>query len=176
MGFKARRGRPSLNLPKKDLGTEELRKKKMAGITGESLDLCQEYNLISTDQHWAGIHFRWLYTVRFGAFVIRRPELIEETGGGIVTREEEWREKREGEYKQAIDLLAKYKAKEVVMDICIFNKSPKFLNHYRQWRQTMENKTNIGNFYSEELSLFQDGLGELVSLWYPRTTKKRLSG
>src|SRR4030067_3584155 len=71
MRFNTKRGHPLLNHQEKDAGTDELRQKRAKCLTMEPLDLYFKQGLISSDQHWAGIHLRWLYTIRFGSASIR---------------------------------------------------------------------------------------------------------
>ena len=69
--FPRRRGRPKSVHHGIDRGTPELAQKRLRGETTETLDLCLERGLITPQQHWCGIHLRWLYTLRYGAPGVR---------------------------------------------------------------------------------------------------------
>lgn len=173
MRFKNKKGRPALNRPKNDAGTAELRQKRAFGITAEPLDLCLQYNLISNEQHWAGIHLRWLYTIRFGSSSVQSVNLSDTRS--ISTRENDltWQENREVEYKEAIENLTKNNSKQIVMDICIFDKKPMFLKFISDFYNNLsEEKVKNMQHYSKDIITFKEGLNSLVRLWCNGVLKK----
>jgi hypothetical protein len=126
--FPRRRGRPRIIRAEKDRGTPELIQKKCMGETSEVLDLCFERRLITPEQHWCGIHLRWLYTLRYGIPTIRA---IDPTHmGGLETKanDQQWRIQREKEYSDAITCLNKTGHASLLMSICIYNERPPLMN------------------------------------------------
>lgn len=123
MPFTSKRGRPALKRPEKDKGTPELIAKRRQGLTDEPLDYLLKQNLITSDQHWAGIHFRWLYTIVFGIPNISVKYLNEVGFADTTQRSEEWRRRREKEYGKISEILVKNGCKNVLIDLCIHSKS-----------------------------------------------------
>jgi len=137
MAFTTRRGRPrAAPASTSDTGTDELRAKRSLGITTEPIDLCLARKLITPAQHWCGLHWRWLYTLRYGA-----PSLIaryHDEGSASVPGDtnDDWRIKREREYHAARGVLQTHRRYDGVMRLAIFNELPPFLNprlHERAW-------------------------------------------
>jgi len=123
----AKRGRPKSFHKGSDTGTPELVMKRLLGETTETLDLLQERGIISKQQHWCGIHLRWLYSLRFGAPSVRTLNPTE-TGGIEITRDDpQWREAREAEYQEAIRSLGNGSRTRVLISLCIHNERPRFL-------------------------------------------------
>jgi hypothetical protein len=165
--FPRKRGRPK-SIPRgTDYGTPELSLKRLRGETAETLDLCLERALITREQHWCGIHLRWLYTLRHGAPSVRA---IDPTHlGGIEPKPEdpEWRGAREKEYHEAIKKLADKGNVPLLMNLCVYNERPKFLN----LRQPAPGKR-----LTETETMLRDlraGLDILAKLWgkTPRSKK-----
>jgi hypothetical protein len=125
--FPSRRGRPRSNRQTHDTGTPELVMKRLKGETAEALDLCMERDIISREQHWCGIHLRWLYTLRFGAPGIRAIDPTHIGGIEIKPDDPEWRSAREAEYHDAIEKLNNSGRSILVTNICIYNERPQFL-------------------------------------------------
>jgi len=122
-----RRGRPRAAKIKKDFGTPELQQKRKVGQTIEVLDWCLNQRIINSNQHWAGMHFRWLYTLKFGAPTVKSSAgfcVGDEVSACVATYDEEgdiWRQQREVEYSRAVMLLEKVGYKRDIFNICIFN-------------------------------------------------------
>ena len=127
--FPRRRGRPKSAHLNNDTGTPELVMKRLLGETAEALDLCLEREIITRQQHWCGIHLRWLYTLRYGAPGVRA---VDQTHmGGIESPrpdDPEWRTAREQEYHDAMLQLSRRGLAQIVTGLCIFNERPKFLS------------------------------------------------
>lgn len=129
MAFSTSRGRPRINQAATDIGTPELRLKHALGLTAEPIDLCIARALITTEQHWCGLHLRWLYTLRYGAPVLTTR--YADKAESPITQDEaqQWRELREMEYHESIALLKQRQRFECVMRVCVFNELPAFLSH-----------------------------------------------
>lgn len=139
MAFSTRRGRPRTPPREQtDPGTPELRLKHALGVTAEPIDLCFARQLINADQHWSGLHLRWLYTLRYGAPNLTTRYTDTECGPASDNNADEWRIAREAEYHTAITLLHAHQRYESVMRLCVFNESPVFLNPHlreRAWQE-----------------------------------------
>jgi hypothetical protein len=127
LSFPKRRGRPKRPTIGRDLGTPELIQKRHMGETMEALDLCLERQLITSRQHWCGIHLRWLYTLRHGAPSVRAIDPTHIGGYDIKIDDPLWRTAREMEYHEAINLLAQRGYAMILMNLCIYNERPVFL-------------------------------------------------
>lgn len=154
-----RRGRPKTNRPSVDTGTPELVMKKLMGKTAETLDLCLERGIISPEQHWCGIHFRWLYTLRHGAPGVRA---IDPTHlGGIENKltDPEWRQDREREYLEASAILHQSHYAMYITSICVFNERLAFLDYHTPVSDVKARATE------QAINDLRAGLEILVSLW-----------
>jgi hypothetical protein len=153
MGFSRKRGRPKTKNKNKDYGTAELRMKRKLGITAEPLDLCLKKQLITEEEHEAGIRLRWLYTLRFGSPNISAYQHDPIGTTKIRNDNEEWLKERNNEYENSIIELTKNNAKRVVMNICIFNQRCGFLLPYYE---------NISDFEVKKREMqfarFKDGM------------------
>lgn len=118
-----RRGRPRQNRITRDTGTPELVMKRLRGETAESLDLYLERGVISAEQHWCGIHLRWLYTLRFGAPGVRATDPTHLGGMEVKADDPTWRALREAEYNEAIGLLGR-RCKHVLLNVSVYNERP----------------------------------------------------
>lgn len=129
MSFTTRRGRPAKPKLMRDNGTPELQAKRTLGLTGEAIDLCLERRLITREQHWAGLHYRWLYTVRYGAPSLSSHwwQLSGESHASSRADNGTWRIEREREYSEARTLLMQAGTYESVMQIAVYNDLPCFL-------------------------------------------------
>ena len=160
LSFPRRRGRPrSTNSKGNDTGTPELVMKRLMGETIEVLDLCLERRIITSQQHWCGIHLRWLYTLRHGAPGVRALDPTHLGGCEIKTDDPLWRTARELEYHEAITLLAQSGHALIIMNLCIFNERPVFLN---------ARPTQISACKSRQRAILSvtDGLDRLVRHWH----------
>lgn len=120
MGFSSKRGRPKQVRPIKDLGTKELQKKREQNVTIEPLDLFLQKSLITENQHWAGMHLRWLFTIKMGAPNISasRVDLFE--GRDLRQREEAWQVQRQAEYDTAVKVLHNCRAFSAVLNLAVY--------------------------------------------------------
>lgn len=156
----ARRGRPRVYREERDCGTPELQFKRAHGATAEALDLCLEKGLITQAQHWCGIHLRWLYTLRYGAPGLRAVDLLHVDGLDIEGDDPDWRQAREAEYNDALLHIRAHGAASALINICVHNERPLFLQ-------------KISSRSEKELAKFRDGLDVLVSHWNRREKKAR---
>ncbi len=157
--FPGKRGRPKSARKGLDNGTPELVRKRQAGETTEALDLCFERKLISREQHWCGIHLRWLYTLRHGAPGVRALDPTHLGGIELTPEAPEWRYAREKEYNEAMYLLSQSGHALVVMNICVHNERPRFLSIHQ--KVTRARADDI----ERTLRMLCDGLDVLVKHW-----------
>ena len=148
MGFSAKRGRPKTKLVGRipDLGTEQLQAKRRQNATIEPLDLLLQKSLISNEQHSAGIHLRWLYTLKMGAPNISASNLDEFSSRELRNEDDNWRESREIEYNLAVEILQNSGSFKSVMDVSVFG---------------------VQRFplQSTDLAKIRDGLSLLCKIW-----------
>jgi hypothetical protein len=120
-----RRGRPrKTESSGRDCGTPELAAKKRTGENAEAIDMLLQRDWISMQQHWCGIHLRWLYTLRFGAPGVRAVDPAHMGGTEIQNTDPQWRAEREQEYLHAMHALVAKGADRVVKTVCIYNELP----------------------------------------------------
>lgn len=132
MAFAIKRGRPRLPpRAEKDLGTPELQLKRALDITEEPLDLCLQRGIITPGQHRAGLHLRWLYTLRYGAPVLTTQYEAIASSQKTTTSDDAWRLFREHEYHEATHLLKHHRLYEPVMRICIYHHAPASLDRMK---------------------------------------------
>jgi hypothetical protein len=123
MAFSTRRGRPRKDpvIEKNDLGTPELRQKRQLSLTTEAIDLLLQKDIITHDQHWCALHFRWLYTLRYGAPSVQSLDPARVNGIMHLRIYTEWQEEREDEWKRALEVLNRYHCLRAVSDCAIYN-------------------------------------------------------
>ena len=166
MAFSTRRGRPPrARLDDTDSGTPELQFKRALGVTREPLDLCFDRKLISTDQHWCGLHLRWLYTLRYGAPVLTTRYADKDTQCRVDEDKAEWRALREKEYHSAVIELQRAGHYEPIMRLCVFNETPAFLS------ATLRNRAWAEPTLADALNrchhTILQGLDILMAQWRP---------
>ena len=128
MAFSSRRGRPRQTARERtDPGTPELRLKHSLGLTSEPIDRCLEKGIINAAQHRSGLHYRWLYTLRYGApCLTTRYEQANHLKSDDT--DTQWRSEREQEYLHARQLLHDHRLHTPVERLCIHNEVPAFLS------------------------------------------------
>ncbi len=161
--FPTRRGRPKQATSSTDPGTPELIMKRAHGVTAEPIDLCLERNIITEEQHWCGLHLRWLYTIRYGTPNISALNLMRGAGEDIAEDDPDWRAAREEELQDAVDLLASKRRYEPVAGLCIYNEPARFLN--RELLCRAYNSQSIAHTIEREIDILRDGLDLLVHHW-----------
>lgn len=164
-GFSTRRGRPASTRPATDYGTPELIFKRAHAETMEAIDLCRERKIIDGDQHWCGLHLRWLYTIRYGAPGVSAIDLTRIDGYAMAAAEDSplWRHAREAEFAEAIALLRAKQKQLLVMQVCVYNERPHFLR--RESLRAAYDSPAIARRIERELAQFIAGLDLLVRLW-----------
>lgn len=115
-------GRPRNERPEHDFGTPELQAKRAAGTTTEALDLCLTLGYLTHEQHWCGVHFRWLHTLRFGAPGMRAVDTTSIGGYALKQESTDWRAAREEEYQHALHLLGPLAS--ALLNMCVYNERP----------------------------------------------------
>lgn len=170
MAFSTRRGRPPRpQSDGHDLGTPELCYKRAHGLTHEPIDRVLHHGLMTTSQHWCGLHLRWLYTLRYGAPVVTTRYTDAMGSFGPSEEDPQWRSMREQEYRDATSLLKTVKRYEPVMRLCVFNETPAFLNP--QFRAQAWNDPAIANQLNGHLTMLLEGLTLLESQWKPKHSR-----
>ncbi len=163
MAFTTKRGRPRRALPTRDLGTPELVFKRLHRLTQEALDQCLEMGWISEQQHWSGMHFRWLYTLRYG---VPGPQAIDLTRGGMrgaALDSESWRAERERDYLDAVHLLHDHGVTKTVLEVCVYDQLPSGLRRRAACLFKPAAMTSGNRIYLDEL---RTGLELLEWLWH----------
>lgn len=155
--FPRKRGRPRISRPHRDTGTPELVMKRLKQETAEALDLCLERGIITLEQHWCGVHLRWLYTLRHGAPGVRAIDPTHLGGKETKTDDQEWRIAREAEFHEAMRKLMQGNCAAFVINLCIHNERPGFL----RTRGTARNAAK----HQREMTKIQEGLELLVRHW-----------
>lgn len=99
------------------------------GVTVESLDFYRQRRWVTAEQHWAGVYYRWLYTVCFGlsgaqndytGLISGRPSA--DMAFHPKYQDQAWRDARQREYNDIVTLLRKRHVKVAVNDVCLFDK------------------------------------------------------
>lgn len=159
-----RRGRPRAERrPRADRGTPELQRKRRAGLTAEALDLCLERGIISPEQHWCGVHLRWLYTLRFGAPGVRAVDPRFFGGTEIRCEDAEWRGAREAEYLIAVQAMG-VRLAPVVLAIAVHGERPAALSDARARRFGVANLA-LAEKIDAEIAQIREGFEHLERLW-----------
>ncbi len=141
MAFSTRRGRPrkrDSHLAVRDYGTPELQQKRSLSLTTETVDLLLKKGLITDEQHWCALHFRWLYTLRYGS---PTPQSVDPARvRGILHRKiyPEWQSEREKEWQQAIQELTRGNSLSSLRQCAIYNQiHPSQLNELQSGLQVL---------------------------------------
>ncbi len=166
MAFSTQRGRPRNALPHIDVGTPELRLKHALRLTAEPIDLSLEKKLITAEQHWCGLHLRWLYTLRYGAPNLTTYYTDRAQSGSPAIDDPLWRAQREREYMEASHRLKSSRYYERVMRLCVHNELPAFLSP----ALTARAKTNpaLARELIHTHTQLRNGLDVLALLWRRR--------
>jgi hypothetical protein len=162
INFPRKRGRPrNAARPSRDTGTPELVMKRLKQETAEALDLCLERGVITPDQHWCGIHLRWLYTLRYGAPGVRAIDPAHFGGRECKTDDPTWRSLREMEYNEAILKLSDRGLAMKVLEVCVYNERPPFL----RWHESARLTERQADENLRSISKIHEGLDLLSGLW-----------
>lgn len=126
----ARRGRPRIARESTDSGTLELQRKRASGSTQEAIDHCLASGMITPEMHQSALHFRWLYTLRFGSPTVKALNPAEYHGVEHRPSSESrqcsgmWDQAREEEYRQAAEALGSSHCLHAVLQITVYNLHP----------------------------------------------------
>ena len=170
MAFSTVRGRPRKPAQTHDLGTPELRLKHALRVTAEPIDLCLEKQMITPQQHWCGLHLRWLYTLRYGAPSLTTHYTDRDHPASTPMAEDPgWRSMREREYHEAAVMLRARNRYECVMRLCVFNERPAFLSS--ALREKAFHQPHLAERMSHAQAQLREGLDLLVLHWrrHPET-------
>jgi hypothetical protein len=124
-----KRGRPK-STSNAHPATPELLAKIRLNLTMEAIDILMHKNLITTDQHQAGIHLRWLHSLKFGNLSLQSSQ-IGVVGRSIRMDNERWRMSCELDYHNLVSMLKKAGVYNIIANLCIFNQKPEFLLPYK---------------------------------------------
>ena len=163
MAFSSRRGRPRSTPSTIDRGTPELQRKRSQASTAEPLDQCLAKSLISDQQHWCGIHLRWLYTLRYGAPGASCRDISIKNHAMVREDDPAWREMREYEYHEAVTLLHREARYNDVMNLAVYHEIPLFLN--ARLLAQAKHSLRIAEQLNTALNRLKDGFNCLESLW-----------
>lgn len=164
MTFTSQRGRPRKMLPQLDIGTPELRLKHALGLTSEPIDQCLEKRCITPEQHWCGLHLRWLYTLRYGAPSLTARYTDRDSAPSLMQQDDPtWRTLREKEYREAIRALKSENYYECVMRLVVYNEVPAFLN-VRLQKAALTNHT-LQTELQQTRTRLCNGLDVLAQQW-----------
>lgn len=172
MAFSSRRGRPPR--PKTDghdLGTPELCFKRAHRITHEPIDRLLHDGFVTTNQHWCGLHLRWLYTLRYGAPIVTTRYRDAKEQSVVAEEDPLWRSMRESEYLDATRALKVAKRYEPVMRLCVFNELPAFLNE--RFRARAWSEPSLAHQLKHHHHMLLEGLTLLESQWRPSSSNHR---
>lgn len=120
-GFRAQRGRPSTLRVAKDHGTPELAFKRAMGVTLEVVDACQQNGWLTDGQVRTALHFRWLYTLRFGAPTVQCTDMTGHARASPIDNDTQWRADRQREYRVSAGLLEARGLLDSVLRGVVFN-------------------------------------------------------
>lgn len=153
-------GRPKTGHKRRmnDTGTPELIAKRIFHHTAEALDLCLERGIVTQEQHWCGIHLRWLYTLRFGAPGVRATDPLHMGGREAIAEDPRWRALREVEYNEAIAALGAPLVNPMLA-LCVFNERPAFLQPPGRWSRVQALRN------AREADMLLTGFAALERLW-----------
>lgn len=166
MSFTTKRGRPitgkTANLRvieggKPNSKDQAISRPKLK-IAREAIDIYHEKGLINDGEHRCAIHFRWLYTIKFGAPGISAVNLDSQDYQQR-NPDQKWQEEREKEYAMAVEKLRNCGALKIVLNIAVFGLMPKYMQPGRLSRGEY-----IRHNFTEVLKL-REGLDILAKHW-----------
>lgn len=116
-----KRGRPRIHRPERDRGTPETQRYIAEALTLEPLDKYLETGVLEKEQHWCGLHLRWLYTLIYGAPGVKAVDPRHIPGLECKPDDTIWRAARQKEYREAMAELSKLGYANQLIATCIFN-------------------------------------------------------
>jgi hypothetical protein len=165
--FRSTRGRPKSEASAQhgpDLGTPELILKHAYRHTAEPIDLCLERNIITEQEHRSAMHLRWLHTIRYGAPGISALDLSRGAGCEIPLEDDSaWRQNREYDYAQAMQLLHERDYESLIIPCVIYNEKPDFLQ-INQYEKAFSCAAKLDQLMRQS-ARFAEGLSTLTTLW-----------
>ena len=165
--FRSKRGRPKSDATVQhgpDLGTPELILKHAYRHTAEPIDLCLERKIITEKEHRSAMHLRWLHTIRYGAPGVSALDLSRGAGCEIALEDDPiWRQNRERDYAEAIQLLRERRYERAIIPCVIYNEKPDFLQR-NQYNKSFSNPSQLDQLM-RQAARFSEGLSALTNLW-----------
>lgn len=127
--FATNRGRPRKNFEseqsEEDRGTHESILKRSLNLTKEPIDLLLEYRFISESEHRAGLHFRWLHTLRHGVESLTCHTFSDDKSAPRAEAEDsQWRIDREEEFGDLALALKQQKLYHPLCDVLVHQHWP----------------------------------------------------
>lgn len=121
--FSTRRGRPRMCKTGPDTGTPEFRAKYDAGLTQQAIDMCYARGYITESELHCAMHFRWLYSLRFGCPSLQALDIAKTRHGPLREEEAEstWRAARQREYREAAQMLEAEGTLVAILRIAVFD-------------------------------------------------------
>ena len=109
--------------PATDRGTPELAAKRSHDQTAEVIDVLYKNGAITENEHWCALHFRWLYTLRFGSPTIHAVDFDGQRHYTPPGHEEDpdWKAERNAEYRIIADVLHQRGLLVAMLRIAVFN-------------------------------------------------------
>lgn len=124
----AKRGRPKTKQPGPDLGTPELQRYRQLHLFSDPLDLALERQLIEEYHHYAGLTYRWLYTLQYGSPHVAAYDLLRTKGKSQSKYNNEfWLLEKEQMYLLVRNALKARNLHQLILDVCVFSIPQKFL-------------------------------------------------
>lgn len=163
--FGTRRGRPKKIVSSLDLGTPELIQKRGECLTMEVIDYFYEKGIISQEEHRCSLHFRWLFTLRFGCPTVHALDPSDMGSGALSPRDNEAKAAYEEKYKTAAEHLRKHGLLDTVLRIVIYNVFPISTSS-----SSSASTARTFNKSSKEIELLREGLRLLNHLWQRRSS------
>lgn len=151
------RGRPKSTHQGADLGTPELQYYKKHHLTEEVIDRYLRHNILDSNQHWCGIHLRWLYTKLYGLPTARAVAFIEKGRSCLEENAAQLKDMHD-QYHYASQLLLKENLHKTVLDVTVFNRDILFDSMHYQRANPQNPKYNLK-------SNLINGMNILVKCW-----------
>lgn len=149
MAFRTKRGRPRRErCAGDDRGTWELQQKRRLQLTQEPLDVLLRRGEINENEHRAGMHFRWLYTLCHGAPL---PSAYDPGNASSTTAREDddlWRAEREADYRAAALILQSSHLLRAVQNCCLYHESPPDAQYCARLKRGLEKLVKYWGFAS----------------------------
>jgi len=130
----------------------------LARYNSEPLDQCFERNLITKDQHEAGMKMRKLHDALFGVATVKAYNMAKVAGRSCCKTDEFRLQMQHREYLHLVRMLSKEKVWGILADVCIYQLPASFLSYSDDYEKR-----------NKDLEVLRNGLEMLCDYF----TKKR---